>query len=323
MNVILVAAVVGLFQTVSGPYTHDNLDVFLVHGAEAQPGKTYLTLQEGMEKKVVKVHETGSVNELSIENVGDAEVFVQSGEIVKGGRQDRVLSVSMILPAKSGRIPIASFCVEQSRWRQRGSEQASAFSKSDKVISTKSLKVATRKSKDQGEVWKEVAANQDALQKNTGGDVKSAQSASSYQLTLEHGKVKETTDAYVKKLAGIVDGKTDVIGFAFAINGKVNSADLYGTSALFRKLWPKLIEAAAVEAISEKQPAGAKAHAPATIASIEAAMADGNAAKTTEEKVYGKRAKSITKESDASLLLETTDTNTKGSGYVHRSLVTK
>lgn len=315
---LLAAAVAGLFQTLSGPYTHDNLDVFLVHGAEAQPGKVYLTLQEGMEKKTVKVHETGEVNELSIENTGDAEVFVQSGEIVKGGKQDRVLSISMILPAKSGRIPISSFCVEQSRWRQRGNEQAGAFSKSDKVISTKSLKVATRKSKDQGEVWKEVAANQDKLTANTGGDVKSAQSASSYQLTLEHGKVKETTGAYVKKLAGVIEGKNDVIGFAFAINGKVNSADLYGSAALFRKLWPKLLEAAAVEAISEKQK---KAHTPATAASVEAALADGNAAKQTEEKIYGKRAKSVTRESDATLLLETTDT--KGSGYVHRSLVTK
>ena len=47
---------------------------------------------------------------------------MQSGDIVKGGQQDRVLTVSLMLPPKSGRIPIASFCVEQGRWPARGKE---------------------------------------------------------------------------------------------------------------------------------------------------------------------------------------------------------
>src|SRR5438128_1660607 len=68
----------------SGPYTHKNLTVFLIHGNDKSSGKIPLTLQEAMASQKVKVIETSNVNELAIENVSDEEVFVQSGDIVKG-----------------------------------------------------------------------------------------------------------------------------------------------------------------------------------------------------------------------------------------------
>jgi hypothetical protein len=111
--------------TVSGPYTHRNLTVFLIHGAAQAAfgqGKTPLTLQEAMERKKVIVHETQDVNELAIENVSDEEVYVQSGDIVKGGQQDRTLAYDLLVPPKSGRLPLAAFCGEQGRWSQRGGE---------------------------------------------------------------------------------------------------------------------------------------------------------------------------------------------------------
>ena len=92
---------------VTGPVVHENLAIYLIHGKSAA-GPVPLTLEEALAKRAVKVHETGNVNELQIENLGNDEVFVQSGDIVKGGQQDRVLTVSLLLPAKSGRIPIAS-----------------------------------------------------------------------------------------------------------------------------------------------------------------------------------------------------------------------
>src|SRR5580704_11768821 len=67
----------------SGPYTHENLTVFLIHGKDALPGKKFLTLQEALEQKHLVVHETGNVNKLAVENVSaDAEVFIQAGDIV-------------------------------------------------------------------------------------------------------------------------------------------------------------------------------------------------------------------------------------------------
>jgi hypothetical protein len=86
---------------ISGPITHDNLAIYLLHGSAADKAVP-ATLQEALAKGTVKVDETGSVNELTVENLGADEVFVHAGDIVKGGQQDRVLSVDLLLPPHSG-----------------------------------------------------------------------------------------------------------------------------------------------------------------------------------------------------------------------------
>src|SRR5262249_50831519 len=91
---------------VTGPFTHENLTLFFIHGDDQIKGRKLLTLDEALEQKKVVVHETKEVNKLSIENVSDDEVFVQAGDIVKGGQQDRILAFDMIVPKKSGKVPI-------------------------------------------------------------------------------------------------------------------------------------------------------------------------------------------------------------------------
>jgi hypothetical protein len=100
------AALADQGNRISGPHSHANLAVYFVHGVSAG-GAVPLTLQEALAKGQVQVVETGRVNELQIENTGSEQVFIQAGDIVKGGKQDRVLTVSFLLPANSGRLPIA------------------------------------------------------------------------------------------------------------------------------------------------------------------------------------------------------------------------
>src|SRR5436190_872033 len=78
--------------TLSGPYSSNNLSLFLVHRDQSDPAANYLTLQEAMRQMKVIVDETGHVNVLTIENRGSGDVFIHSGEIVKGGRQDRTIA---------------------------------------------------------------------------------------------------------------------------------------------------------------------------------------------------------------------------------------
>src|SRR5258708_5364474 len=104
----------------SGPYTHRNLTVFLIYGANKINAKNFLTLQEALAQKKVVVFETKSVNELAIQNLSNQEVYVQSGDIVMGGQQHRMLAVDLIVPPHSGKIPIAAFWVESCRWTRRG-----------------------------------------------------------------------------------------------------------------------------------------------------------------------------------------------------------
>ena len=128
---------------ISGPLVHENLAVYFIHGRSA-PGKAPLTLEEAMASGAVKVRETSNVNQLEIENLGNDEVFVQSGDIVKGGKQDRTLMVSLLLPPKSGAIPIASFCVEEGRWTARGREDAKNFSTASASVPSRELKLAMK-----------------------------------------------------------------------------------------------------------------------------------------------------------------------------------
>jgi hypothetical protein len=235
---------------VSGPYSHDNLTIFLIHGADKIKGKTYLTLQEAMAQGKVVVNETGNVNELTIENISTDDVYLQSGDIVKGGRQDRTVQNDLVLQGKSGKVPLQAFCVESGRWSGRQGEASGAFGSSNNALASKQLKVAAKGAGDQGAVWQEVSKNQGALARNAGGSVADPRSASSMQLTLENKKVQEATESYQKELTQIVQGKTDVIGYAFAINGKLNSVDIYASNALFNKMWDKNLNAACTEAFA-------------------------------------------------------------------------
>jgi hypothetical protein len=305
---------------ISGPYVQDNLAVFLIHGADRLPGKDYLTLQEALEKKVVIVHETGEVNELSVENISkDQDVYIQSGDIVKGGRQDRTIMADFIVPHSSGRMPIAAFCVEHGRWTQRGDEPSAQFSTSNESLSGKELKLAAKQKMEQSEVWQQVAANQQKLARNTQASVAAAASPSSFQLTLESKAVQGHIEDYVKTLQPVVGGKDDVIGYAFAINGKINSADVYGSHALFARLWPKLLKSSAVEAVAELN-AGQKFD-PAKAEAVKACIDDANAGKVAAKDVTP-RVQLVTKQTEKSVLFETRD-RALADAPVHENYVNK
>src|SRR5947209_16707191 len=137
----------------SGPFNHENLTIFLIHGPDKLKDKKFLTLQEALEQKKVVVHETSNVNQLTIENLSaNEEIFIQSGEIVKGGKQDRLLSIDLIVSAHSGKVPISSFCVEHGRWVKRGNEATDKFSSSADIAASKELRLASKYKKAQGEV---------------------------------------------------------------------------------------------------------------------------------------------------------------------------
>jgi ARG/rhodanese/phosphatase superfamily protein len=302
----------------SGPYTHQNLTVFLVHGKD-QTTKTFLTLQEALAQKKVRVYETKDVNELAIRNFSNQDVYVQAGDMVRGGEQDRMISVDFIVPPRSGRMPIAAYCVESDRWSRRGNEAPATFSSSENYASSKDLKLAAKSAQSQDAVWQNVATVQEKLTLNALVDVRSNLSASSLELSVENAKVKESTAAYIRALSGILRNKRDVIGYVFAINGKVNSADVYASHALFAKLWPKLIKANAVEALAELQKD--LEIKPVTGEVVETFLAESEQPAASTKDVT-RRVKLVTREDDKNAFFETQD-RTQKDGWVHRNYIKK
>jgi hypothetical protein len=305
--------------TLSGPYTHQNLSIFLVHGKSLVNGDNFLTLQEALEQKKVVVYETKDVNELAIQNLSNQDVYVQSGDIVKGGQQDRMIGVDLIVPPKSERLPIAAFCVEHGRWSGRGNEQATVFVSSSDAVATKEIKLAAKRSNSQGAVWETVKVAQDKLSANVGGRVNSPVSESSLQLAVENNRVKETASSYITALSGIVKPNDDVIGYVFAVNGQVNSADVYASSALFKKLWPKLLKANAVEAIAELQKD--RKFDAATADDVRGFLSETDQGEVDEKEVTP-RVKLVTRENGKNIFFETRDRKQKD-GWVHRNYIKK
>jgi hypothetical protein len=103
------------------------------------------------------------------------------------------------------------------------------------------------------------------------------------------------------------------------INGTVSSADVYGSHELFLKLWPKLLRASAVEALSEVQKG--KKFAVPKIDVVQAWLADVEKGKRTDKDV-GKRLTEVSLETDKTLLFETLDREQKGA-CLRRSYLAK
>src|SRR5262249_33738312 len=145
--------------------------IFLFHDDHLDGGH-YVPLGDAMEKKHVVIYETGNVGELEAENLSDTfDVFIQAGDVLKGGRQDRTIAIDFILPAKSGRVPIPAFCVESGRWHRRKSESQRLFSGSMHALHAKSARLAAKLKRSQAEVWEGVAACQEELAASLGESV--------------------------------------------------------------------------------------------------------------------------------------------------------
>ncbi len=404
---------------VSGPYHYGNLSVFLIHGEDKTPKRNIITLEKAMEAGTVKVYETGNVNELAIENLSpNQEVYVQAGDIVKGGRQDRTLGVDLTLAPKSGKVPIASFCVESGRWTKRGGESDVQFSGSKAMVASNGLRLAIKEGKNQGKVWEEVSTVQTNLSANIGvavnrtgaqtevlngtvltedisvgavstneilesrdeilnatileediavnavarDEVLNGENAvvnvessavqrvlpaqntiqerssamlsneiyqtnqvvngasgggytTSLQLSLENKVLIEEVEEYMAALQSILDEHDDVIGFAFVVNGEMKNADVYGSQGLFTQLWPKLLRAAATEALAHKNKE--EEEIVGTIDVVRDCFVDANQAKEKTEKV-GNNMNLVTRRSDDNVLFESQEAN-NGGAWIHRN----
>jgi hypothetical protein len=263
-------------------------------------------------------------------------VFIQAGDIVKGGKQDRVLTVSFLLPPKSGRLPIASFCVEQGRWAARGKEDQFRFSSAQEAMPSRQAllsmaepsapatgSLAARSgdevSNKQRKVWESVADTQNKLARGlNAATVASPQSTSSLQLSLEHEKLKEARAGYGKALEAQGLKESDVVGYVVAINGKMSTANVYPSNALFRKMWGKQLAASITEAIGEK--AGAKAAATAPPVPVVSQFLSEAEKGTRHERVIAAGVRMETRDAAGALYNEARSADGK---WLHRSYLAK
>jgi hypothetical protein len=208
----------------------------------------YATLDEAMAKgsiRITEITEVGHVPELKVENSGDAEVLIVDGEELVGAKQNRVVNLTLVIPAhKTMVIPVS--CVESGRWRHTSRAFAAAprvqfaegrAAKMQNV--TESLLRHNSRRSDQGEVWNIIAEKSARL------DAPSPTSAMS-SLFEAH---EEPIDDFVKAFTPA----EHQVGAVFFVNGRVAGLELFDSAATWRKIAPKLTRSYAVDAIDRRR----------------------------------------------------------------------
>ena len=309
---------------VSEAYTYRNLAVYLLSPPATSAKGTFLTLDEALQAGCARLHETGRVGELEIENLTQADLYVQAGDVVKGGWQDRALGLDFIVPRgqrRSQRMKVRTFCVERGRWNRRnGEEPTNTFKSSPFLAASRELKLSIREAASQTAVWSSVDAAQAKLSQSIGADVRAAHSPTSLPLTLENDAVRRRMSGYVDAFHNLLSLQPDAAGFAFAINGRINSADAYASPELFRKLWPRLLEAAALEALAESTAAGPTCSTP-TAVEIAAWLRRAGRGRKTKHPVTA-RVTLVVRESEEHICFETMDAE-QPDVCVHQSILAR
>lgn len=256
---------------------HENLTIFPVISDETVSTEEFITLDEGLRTGKVKVRELGGdqqseqgaqrvenringrqnqanirqrrgdsaeVNRLAIINNSGRTLILIAGEIVLGGKQDRIVAHDCMVASTNKPVPVDVFCVEHNRWSPRSratSESRVGFSSAETVMASPKERKAAQAKKDQGEVWNEVAEKVKVNSVST--------STGTLNSVYENKRVNTRLRAYESMLKSKMASKR-IVGAVVAINGKIVSADVFASSSLFQAYWLKLLKSYSLEAIS-------------------------------------------------------------------------
>ena len=173
----------------------------------------------------------------------------------------------------------------------------------------------------QQEVWRSVANTQSKLAKGLGtGSVAAPQSASSLQLSLENDRLKEMQRAYVKALKAAGEKGDDIVGFVFAINGKLNSArHLSVERTVPENVGQSCSTPAATEAIGERDGKAQTATRACRRAGVPAERRS-RARRRSAARTHHQSVKLETRENEKTLYFAT---ERSGGGWVHRNYLAK
>ena len=190
-------------------------------------------------------YQGASVNELVLVNDSSRPLILLSGEVVSGGKQNRIIGMDLIVPPKSEPVSLTVFCVEHGRW----SSGPAAFGSAG-AIAHPGIRAEAEFSKNQSGVWDKVGGTGAAMGVGspTGSymDMVTSSMAERARKAVELPIERE----FEQKLREALRGR-GVVGAVVAINGQLVWSDVFSSAALFREYWPKLLRSYAVEAQSQ------------------------------------------------------------------------
>lgn len=257
-------------MTILDPVAVANLAVYLVQlprgrakswkQATAPPPVEFTCLEAARAIGEVVVSETGATERVRLVNHSDRDLFIQAGEVLRGGDQDRAVAGDLIIPAprhepESHLIPV--FCAEPERSVPMRGWTPGLFTFFDQTCPGRKLKKELRLG-TQEDVWREITAMRDVVfDMVSHGGMRDLPPYSLWTL-IELLETQGWLNEYINALLPLAEANMEATGAVFVLGGKFNSAELYATPLLFRQMWPKLLWAMAVEAVIEQKTAPAR-----------------------------------------------------------------
>lgn len=208
----------------------------------------YVSLHQAMLNNQIAISESGvdgSVNTLIGRNLGTDTLFIMSGEILQGGKQDRVIARDMLIPPGVGRVKIPVFCVEKGRWQYKGGSNDQKFSEYYGMANEHLRDIIDHK-KGQQDVWQEVSKS------NKRDGVSSSTDA--YTDHANNRIFRRSEQEYLDFFARIFENDETVIGVMAVTANRVEGVDLFLSNNLFRQEFPKLLYSYIDEAITYGAP---------------------------------------------------------------------
>ena len=208
----------------------------------------YTPLEIALAQKKVRITEkqgSGSVNELTVENLSSDTVIVISGEIVKGGKQDRIIQKDLLLKPKSGKVNLGVFCVESGRWSYHHRNDKGDFDK-QYTIGSMGLRKVVEKTPEQAKVWSKV--DEVNAKNRTETDTRT------YTAIDQSADFKKNLSGYLSFFTNALSHEQDLMGVVVVVGDKVIGCDMFASPALFKQHADNLLHAYATEAILNGKP---------------------------------------------------------------------
>jgi len=254
------------------PIVRGNLALFPVVADRSSDSSMFITLDEGIRSGQVVVSELGDnrgivrpgvhvrprggaeVNRLVLENNSRKPLLLLAGEIVTGGKQDRVIGADRIVPPDSGPIDLGVFCVEPGRWVGSSAN----FGSMGNQMAQPSVRIPAMAEHNQQSVWDNVRASNEkmaaALPAPAAAEV---QSTTSYAKVFSNAEVAATLNAEYGGESGELAISHELeqkgaVGVVVAIDGQIQWADVFGSTDLLVRYLPKLVQSYVAQAVTER-----------------------------------------------------------------------
>ena len=276
----------GSNYTLLNPIRSGNLTVFPVVANKSFDTGEFITLDEGLRAGDVVVTEAGQARGLIrrhpgrpdvIHPVGGAEVnrlvlvnnskrplLLLAGEIVTGGKQDRVIAKDRIVPAESDPIDLGVFCVEPGRWvAANGKDEFSSGRVNGAVFASPGVRGSAMAAKNQQQVWDNVGKSKQAMAMAVPAPAAAeVNSTTSYARVMDNKEVQKQVDSVAEPVQRNYESvirqlrEKNAVGVVVAVNGEVVWADIFASTQLLPKYWPKLVRSYATEAVITRAKGG-------------------------------------------------------------------